>query len=98
MSRGLVFHEGSLTTIEQALADATTQIQEQVTGLLDRVNATTSAWTAETPSRQTQRAYEQRLRTGITDLTDALESVRAAVVAHRERARDAELENVAIVG
>jgi hypothetical protein len=98
MTRGLVFHEGSLTTIEQALADATTQIQDHLTGLLDQVNTQTATWTSETPSRQAQRQYEQRLRTGTTDLTEALDSVRAAVAAHRERARDAELENVAIVG
>ena len=98
MTRGLVFHEGSLTAIEQALADATTQIQDHVTGILDAVNAQTGAWTAETPSRQAQRDYEQRLRTGLTSLTDALDTVRAAVADHRERAHDTEVENVAIVG
>lgn len=98
MTRGLVFHEGALTQIEQALADATTQISDHINGVLDSVNTRTAAWTAETPSRQAQRDYEQRLRTGITSLTEALDTVRTAVADHRERARDAEVENVAIVG
>jgi hypothetical protein len=98
VTRDLVFHEGSLTAIEQALETATTEIHDHVTGILDTVNAQTAAWTAETPSRQAQRDYEQRLRTGLDSLTEALDTVRAAVADHRERARDAEVENVAIVG
>jgi uncharacterized protein YukE len=98
MTRGLVFHEAAFTQIEQALADATTRIQDHVTGILDTVNAQTAAWTAETPSRQAQREYEQRLRTGLTSLTEALDTVRTAVANHHERAREAEVENVAIVG
>jgi len=98
VTRGLVFHEGSLTQIETALSDATKNIQDHLTGVLDSVNAQTAAWTEETPSRQAQRDYERRLRDGITTLTEALETVRTAVADHRERAREAEVENVAIVG
>jgi outer membrane protein TolC len=98
VTRGLVFREGSLTQIEEALSDATTNIKDHLTGILDTVNAQTSAWTDETPSRQAQRDYERRLRDGVTSLTEALDTVRTAVAEHRERARDAEVENVAVIG
>jgi hypothetical protein len=46
----------------------------------------------------TQRAYEQRLRDGLTRLTEALDQVKGAVAIYREDAREIEVENVAIVG
>ncbi|WP_162599787.1 hypothetical protein [Nocardioides solisilvae] len=96
--RGLVVHQGSLTDMETALAEATTAIRDHLTGILDQVNAQTTAWTEETPSRVAQQAHEQRLRDGIEALTQALDSVRGAVATHRETAREAELENVALIG
>lgn len=98
MTRGLVNHESSLTAIESALSDATTDIGNHLTTLLDTASAQMPAWTEETPSRVAQREHEQQLRDGFTRLTEALESVRAAVAAHRERTHEAEVENVAIVG
>ena len=98
MTRGLIYHDAALSQIETALSDATTEIGDHVTKILDTVNGQTAAWTAETPSRQAQHDYEQRLRTGLTALTDALDGVRRAVADHHERCHDAEVENVAIVG
>jgi hypothetical protein len=96
--RGLVVHQGSLTEMEEAMASATSAITEHLTRTLDAVNAQTAAWTEETPSRQAQRDYERRLREGITQLTSALDDIKAAVATYREDAREIEVENVAIVG
>ena len=88
----------SLVDIENALTRASEAITEQVTGLLDAVNDATPTWTPETPSRVAQQRHETRLRDGLARLTEALDQVRGEVAAHRERAREAEVENVAIVG
>ena len=96
--RGLVVHQGSLTEMEEAMATATTAIIDHLTARHDQVNSLNAAWTEETPSRQAQRDYERRLREGITQLTDALDDIKAAVATYREDAREIEVENVAIVG
>lgn len=96
--RSLVVHQGSLSDIEEAMATASEAIHEQVTALLDSVNTKTPTWTEETPSRVAQRTYEQRLRDGLTRLTEALDQVKGAVATYREDAREIEVENVAIVG
>lgn len=96
--RSLVVRQGSLTDIESAMTTATQDLTTHLTTLLTTVDQKMSAWTRETPSRIAQRAHEQRLRDGITRLTEALDSVSSAVAAHREAARETEVENVAIVG
>ncbi len=96
--RGLVVHQGSLEDIETALTTATDELTVHLAGLLDRVDTTLAGWTDETPSRIAQRDHDRRLREGITRLTEALASVASAVASHREAAREAEVENVAIVG
>ena len=96
--RGLVVHQQALTDIEADLRRATHDIRSFVHDLLDLVDQQISGWTEDTPSRQAQRHYERRLLDGVDDLTEALGSVAAAVAKHRERAHDAEVENVAIVG
>ena len=42
--RGLVVHQGSLSAIESALADATTSLRTQVDGLLEEVGKLTPGW------------------------------------------------------
>ena len=96
--RGLVVRQGSLSDMESAMVGATEAITEHLTGLLDAVNAQTPTWTPETPSRIAQQEHEKKLRDGITRLTDALETIKAAVATHRQDAHDIEAENVAIVG
>lgn len=96
--RGLVVHQGSLSDMENAMATATQAITDHLNGLLDAVNAQTPTWTHETPSRVAQQEHEQRLRAGITRLTEALDTVKAAVATYREDAREIEVENVAVVG
>jgi chromosome segregation ATPase len=96
--RGLVVHQASLTEMEEAMTSATSAIADHLTTTLDQVNTQTAAWTEETPSRQAQREYERRLREGITQLTQALDDIKAAVAAYRDDARETEVENVAIVG
>lgn len=96
--RSLVVHQDSLAAKEEAMTTASGRIADHITGLLDTVNATTGKWTHETGSRVAQQDYERRLREGLTQLTEALDSVRAAVAHHREAAREIEVENVAIVG
>jgi len=96
--RGLVVHQGSLTEMEEAMATATSAITDHLTTTLDQVNVQTAAWTEETPSRQAQRDYERRLREGMTQLTQALDDIKAAVATYRGDAHEIEVENVAIVG
>lgn len=96
--RSLVVHQDDLTRIEEAMTTASETIGSHVTDLLDAVDARTPTWTEETPSRAAQRDHERRLREGLVRLTEALDSVRAAVASYRDDARETEVENVAIVG
>ena len=82
--RGLVVHTQSLSDIEQALQDASDRIAAFITDLHDAVDDQTVGWSEETPSRQAQRTYEAKLQTSVTDLTDCLGQVKAAVASYRE--------------
>jgi uncharacterized protein YukE len=95
--RGLVVHQGSLSTLETALADATTAITTQITELLDQVESLTPGWDESSESHMAQLAYQQKLRDGVQRLTDALDQIRSKVATYREDAREIEVENVAIV-
>lgn len=80
------------------MTTASTAITDHITGLLGEVNARTGNGSQETGSRGAQQDYGRRLREGLTRLTEALDSVRAAVATYREDTREIEVENVAIVG
>jgi uncharacterized protein YukE len=95
--RGLVVHQGSLSTIETALADATTAITQQVEELLEQVEAATPGWDETSESHQAHLEHQQKLRDGVKRLTDALDQVRSKLATYREDAREIEVENVAIV-
>jgi len=95
--RGLVVHQGSLSTLETALADATTQITTQIAELLERVESLTPGWDESSESHMSHREHQQKLRDGIEKLTEALDQVRSRLATYREDAREIEVENVAIV-
>ena len=95
--RSLVVHEGSLSTMETALADATTAITTQISDLLEAVEKATPGWDETSESHAAHVEYQQKLQDGVARLTDALDRVRAALAAYREDARETEIENVAIV-
>ena len=95
--RGLVVHQGSLSTMETALADATTTITTQITELLERVETLTPGWDETSDSHAANLDYQQRLRDGVEKLTEALDQVRSKLGTYREDAREIEVENVAIV-
>ncbi|WP_210439157.1 WXG100 family type VII secretion target [Nocardioides xinjiangensis] len=95
--RGLVVHQGSLSSIESALADATTSITGQVQDLLERVEALTPGWDETSDSHAAHLEHQQKLRDGVERLTDALDQLRTRLAAHREDAREIEVENVALV-
>ena len=95
--RGLVVHQGSLSTLETALADATTTITAQITELLEQVESLTPGWDESSESHMAQLAHQQKLRDGVQRLTDALDQIRSKVATYREDAREIEVENVAIV-
>ena len=95
--RGLVVHQGSLSTLETALADATTTITTQITELLEQVESLTPGWDESSESHMAQLAHQQKLRDGVQRLTDALDQIRSKVATYREDAREIEVENVAIV-
>ena len=95
--RGLVVHQGSLSTMETALADATTKITEQIDTLLKATESLTPGWDVTSDSHAAHLDYQQKLRDGVKTLTDALDQVKAKVADYREQAREIEVENVAIV-
>ena len=95
--RGLVVHQGYLSTLETALADATTRITTQIDALLERVESLTPGWDESSESHMAQLEHQQRLRDGVKRLTDALDQVKAKLATYREDAREIEVENVAIV-
>ena len=95
--RGLVVHQDSLSTIETALADATTTITTQINDLLEQVEKLTPGWDETSESHMAHLEHQQKLRDGVKRLTDALDQVRSKVATYREDAREIEIENVAIV-
>ena len=95
--RGLVVHQGALSTIESALADATTAITTQINDLLEEVERLTPGWDETSESHLAQLEHQQKLRDGVEKLTDALDQVRTRLATYRESAREIEVENVAIV-
>lgn len=97
MTRGLVVHQGSLSTLEAALADATEQISTQIDDLLEQVESLTPGWDETSESHLAHLEHQQKLRDGVTRLTEALDQVRTKLATYREDAREIEIENVAIV-
>ena len=95
--RGLVVHQGSLTNMETALADATTAITTQINDLLDQVETLTPGWDETSESHAAHAEHQQKLRDGVQKLTEALDQVKAKLATYREDAREIEVENVAIV-
>ena len=96
-ARGLIVHQGSLSTLETALADATTAITTQIDELLEQVESLTPGWDESSDSHAAHLEHQQRLRDGVQRLTEALDQVRGKVATYREDAREIEVENVAIV-
>ena len=97
MTRGLIVHQGSLSTLESALADATEQITTQIADLLERVETLTPGWDQTSESHLAHLEHQRSLRDGVARLTEALDQVRAQLATYREDAREIEVENVAIV-
>jgi len=95
--RGLVVHQGSLSAIESALADATRALRTQVDELLEQVETLTPGWDETSESHLAHVEHQQKLRDGAERLTQALDQVRARLATYREDAREIEVENVAIV-
>ena len=95
--RGLVVHQGSLSSMETALADATTAITTQVDDLLEAVDKLTPGWDESSESHMAHLEHQQKLRDGVAKLTEALDQVRSRLATYREDAREIEVENVAIV-
>lgn len=97
MTRGLVVHQGSLSTLETALGDATEKITTQIDDLLEQVETLTPGWDETSESHLAHLEHQRSLRDGVARLTEALDQVRAQLASYREDAREIEIENVAIV-
>ena len=95
--RGLVVHQGSLSSMESALADATTANTQQIDELLEEVERLTPSWEESSESHAAHLEHQQKLRDGVKQLTDALDQVKQKLATYREDAREIEVENVAIV-
>ena len=94
--RGLVVHQGALSSMETAMGEATTRITEQIDALLTQAESLTPGWDETSESHLAHLDYQQKLRDGVKSLTDALDQVKSQVATYREDAREIELENVAI--
>ena len=94
----LIVHQASLEDMEAAMTDAQAAITSQIKSALDQVDAEVSGWSTATASRIAQSEYQERLGAGVEKLTSALEDVRTALADVAGKARDAEVENVAIIG
>jgi uncharacterized protein YukE len=97
MTRGLVVHQGSLSTLETALGDATEKITTQINDLLEQVETLTPGWDETSESHLAHLEHQRSLRDGVARLTEALDQVRTQLASYREDAREIEVENVAIV-
>jgi uncharacterized protein YukE len=97
MTRGLIVHQGSLSTLETALGDATEQITTQINDLLEQVETLTPGWDETSESHLAHLEHQRSLRDGVARLTEALDQVRTQLASYREDAREIEVENVAIV-
>lgn len=97
MTRGLIVHQGSLSTLETALGDATTTIATQIAELLEQVETLTPGWDETSESHLAHLEHQRKLRDGVQKLTEALDQVKAKLATYREDAREIEVENVAIV-
>ena len=95
--RGLVVHQDSLSTMETALADATTTITQQIDDLLKETEQLTPGWDETSDSHLAHLEHQRTLRDGAKSLTDALDQVKSKLATYREDAREIEVENVAIV-
>lgn len=95
--RGLVVHQAALSTMETALADATTSITQQINDLLDEAERLTPGWDETSASHIAHLEHQLKMRDGVKRLTDALDQVRSKLAGYREDAREIEVENVAIV-
>jgi uncharacterized protein YukE len=95
--RGLVVHQSALSSMESALADATTSLTQQIDDLLQEAERLTPGWEESSESHAAHLDYQQKLRDGVKQLTDALDQVRQKLATYREDAREIEVENVAIV-
>jgi uncharacterized protein YukE len=96
-ARGLIVHQGSLSTLETAMSDATTAITTRIDELLAQVDTLTPGWDESSEAHAAHLEHQQRLRDGVQRLTEALDRVRSALATYREDAREIEVENVAIV-
>ena len=96
-TRGLVVHQGSLSTLETAMGDATTAITTRIDELLAQVETLTPGWDETSESHLAHVEHQQKLRDGVEKLTEALDQVKARLATYREDAREIEVENVAIV-
>ena len=97
MTRGLVVHQGSLSALETALADATEQITTQIEDLVEQVESLTPGWDETSESHLAHLEHQRKLHDGVAKLTEALDQVKAKLATYREDAREIEVENVAIV-
>jgi uncharacterized protein YukE len=97
MTRGLIVHQGSLSTLETALGDATEQITTQINDLLEQVETLTPGWDETSESHLAHLEHQRSLRDGVARLTEALDQVKTQLATYREDAREIEVENVAIV-
>lgn len=95
--RSLVVHQGSLSTIETAMSNATTEITRHINDLLDQVENLTPGWEPSSESHAAHLAYQQNLRDGVERLTGALAEIKGELASYRQDAREIEVENVAIV-
>jgi hypothetical protein len=93
----LVVHQGSLEALEAAMTTAHDHLLAEVAAVRAQVRATLVAWSTATDSRQAQLEHDAALQRDVEAVAAALDGVRVALEQVRAEARQAEIDNVAIL-
>lgn len=93
----LIVRFSDVEAIEQALSEAHTALTSQVDSVRRDIADRVSGWQEDSASRAAQIGFDRELGGWVTELTAALDAVRAALATVRQDAHDAEVRNVAIL-
>lgn len=93
----LIFVSDALLNLEAAIRTARTSLDDTVPGTLESVARITADWLEGSGSRQAERQFVASFDDRLTQLTGALAGLESAIARVREKGREAEIRNVAIM-
>jgi hypothetical protein len=95
--RTLIYHADAVEAMRSDLATARSTLSSELDGMFTGVDAQLVAWSESTGSRQAERAFQGRLRDGLTRALDGLDRLEQALGAARDAAENAETRNIALL-